>query len=102
MRPTREFTAEHAARDGRGLHYKSREWAEIASHADWAGAWPEIDRSGRLTGNEIGSVGGGWLNVDDAAMIPVAEAVAGGWPYDRDEGRAWPPMHVRVNQPQID
>ena len=102
MRPTREFTAEKAAMDGRGLHYKSGEWREIASHADWDGEWPEVERSGRLTGNVIGSVDGEWLNVDDAAMIPVCEAVAGGWIIDRDDGRAKPPAWGRDNQPEID
>lgn len=95
MRPTREFTAEQAARAGAGLHYTSAEWREIAAGGDWDGAWPEIDRHGILTGNEVGSVDN-YLNVADEAMIPVCEAVAGGWQIDREEGRAEPPPPVMV------
>ena len=98
---TNDTTADGCCRLGRGLHYKSAEWQRLCEAGRWDAEWPEIDRTGRLTGQIVGNEGG-YLNVDDAAMIPVAEAVAGGWPYDRDEGRAWPPMHVRVNQPQID
>lgn len=95
MRPTREFTAERASRDGAGLHYGSAEWRTIAAEGDWAGEWPEIDRRGILTGNAVGSADN-YLNVGDEAMIPVSEAVAGGWQIDREEGRAEPPPPVMV------
>jgi hypothetical protein len=85
------MTADEAAAAGAGLHYRSREWREIADGGDWHGEWPEIDRRGILTGNAVGSVDC-YLNVDDEAMIPVSEARAGGWQIDAAEGRAEPPQ----------
>ncbi len=95
MRPTREMTADEAAAAGAGLHYRSREWREIADAGDWHGEWPEIDRRGILTGNAVASVDC-YLNVDDEAMIPVSEARAGGWQIDAAEGRAEPPKPAVV------
>ena len=75
---------------GAGLHYRSREWDDIFNDGGgWDGAWPEIDRHGRLTGRIVGYEDG-YLNVNDEAMIPEAEARAGGW-CRPDAGYAEPP-----------
>jgi hypothetical protein len=94
MRPYEEMTDERRCEAGAGLHYKSREWDEIFNTGGWDGAWPEIDRHGKLTGRIVGSEDG-FLNVNDEAMISEAEARAGGW--DRpDDGYAEPPQAVIV------
>ncbi len=94
MRPFSEMTDERRCEAGAGLHYKSREWDEIFNTGGWDGAWPEIDRNGKLTGRIVGSEDG-FLNVNDEAMISEAEAHAGGW--DRpDDGYAEQPQPVIV------
>ena len=94
MRPFSEMTDERRCEAGAGLHYKSREWDEIFNTGGWDGAWPEIDRNGKLTGRIVGSEHG-FLNVNDEAMISEAEAHAGGW--DRpDDGYAEQPKPVIV------
>ena len=95
MRPFEEMTDERRCEAGAGLHYKSREWDEIHQcGGGWDGAWPEIDRNGRLTGRIVGCEDG-YLNVNDEVMIPVDEARAGGWTSE-DEGYAEPPPPVMV------
>jgi hypothetical protein len=95
MRPFSEMTDERRCEAGAGLHYKSREWDEIFQDGGgWDGAWPEIDRHGRLTGRIVGDEAG-YLNVNDEAMISEAEAFAGGWGRP-DDGYAEPPPAVRV------
>jgi hypothetical protein len=89
MRPYDEMTDERRCEAGAGLHYKSREWNEIFNSGGWDGAWPEVDRHGRLTGRIVGSEDG-FLNVNDEAMISEAEARAGGWSRP-DDGYAEPP-----------
>ena len=90
MRPYEEMTDERRCEAGAGLHYKSREWDEIFNAGGgWDGAWPEIDRHGKLTGRIVG-IEDGHLNVNDEAMISVAEARAGGW-TSPDDGYAEPP-----------
>jgi hypothetical protein len=94
MRPSDEMTDERRCEAGAGLHYKSREWDEIFNAGGgWDGAWPEIDRHGRLTGRIVGSEDG-FLNVNDEAMISEAEASAGGWGRP-DDGYAEPPSASR-------
>jgi hypothetical protein len=95
MKPWDGMTDDGLAEVSTGLHYKSAEWKEIAKSGEWDGAWPVIDRSGRLTGDVIDSEDG-YLNVDDEAMIPEDEARAGGWTIDADEGRAEPPKPAAV------
>jgi hypothetical protein len=95
MRPYEEMTDERRCEAGAGLHYKSREWNEIFNAGGgWDGAWPEIDRHGRLTGRIVGDEAG-YLNVNDEAMISEAEARAGGW-GSPDDGYAEPPQPVIV------
>jgi hypothetical protein len=95
MRPFSEMTDERRCEAGAGLHYKSREWDEIFQDGGgWDGAWPEIDRHGRLTGRIVGDEAG-YLNVNDQAMISEAEALAGGWGRP-DDGYAEPPKPVIV------
>lgn len=90
MRPYEEMTDEKRCEVGAGLHYKSREWDEIFNAGgNWDGAWPEINRRGLLTGRIVGNEGG-YLNVNDEAMISEAEADAGGWTRP-DDGYAEPP-----------
>lgn len=101
MRPFSEMTDERRAEAGRGLHYQSAAWREIAEAGAWDGAWPVIDRLGRLTG-EVIDAADGYLNVDDEAMIAVSQAVAGGWSIDREEGRASEPRPVSVEVAQRD
>jgi len=80
---------------GAGLHYKSRQWDEIFNDGGgWDGAWPEIDRHGKLTGRIVGS-DDGFLNVNDEAMISAAEASAGGW-ASPDDGYAEPPEPATI------
>jgi hypothetical protein len=92
MRPYDEMTDERRCEAGAGLHYKSREWGEIFNTGGWDGAWPEIDRHGKLTGRIVGDEDG-YLNVNDEAMISEAEARAGGWSRP-DDGYAEPPAGV--------
>jgi hypothetical protein len=84
-----------AAAAGRGLHYRSSEWARLARDVDWTGFWPVIDRSGNLTGQAVDSDESAvqYWNVDDDAMIADDEARAGGWTIDADEGQANPPSN---------
>jgi|688.fasta_scaffold75205_4 hypothetical protein len=93
MRPYEEMTDERRCEAGAGLHYKSREWDEIFNSGGWDGAWPEIDRHGKLTGRIVGCEDG-FLNVNDEAMISEAEARAGGWSRP-DDGYAEPPEASR-------
>jgi hypothetical protein len=93
MRPYEEMTDERRCEVGAGLHYKSREWDEIFNSGGWDGAWPEIDRHGKLTGRIVGYEGG-FLSVNDEAMISEAEARAGGWSRP-DDGYAEPPEASR-------
>ena len=98
MRPYEEMTDERRCEAGAGLHYRSREWDEIFNAGGgWDGAWPEINRHGNLTGRIIGSEEG-FLNVNDEAMISVAEANAGGWGRPHD-GYAEPPASA---MPQVE
>jgi hypothetical protein len=94
MRPYEEMTDERRCEAGAGLHYKSHEWDEIFNTGGWDGAWPEIDRHGKLTGRIVGDEDG-YLNVNDEAMISEAEARAGGWSRP-DDGYAEPPQPVIV------
>lgn len=83
---------------GAGLHYKSRQWDEIFNDGGgWDGAWPEIDRHGKITGRIVGNEDG-FLNVNDEAMISEAEARVGGW-TSPDDGYAEPPASA---MPQVE
>lgn len=95
MRPIDEMTAERAAEACAGLHYTSNEFKAANAAVEWEGMWPEINRDGILTGRTVGDEAG-FLNVADEAMILAAEAEAGGWVIDREEGRAEPPRPVVV------
>jgi len=91
----KEMTDEQRCKAGTGLHYKSREWDRIFQDGGgWDGAWPEIDRHGKLTGRIVG-IEDGYLNVNDEAMISEAEARAGFW-GSPDDGYAEPPQPVIV------
>lgn len=87
----RPADADTAAAAGRGLHYRSSEWRELADAGDWNGiwngTWPEIDRDGTITGRIVESEDG-YYSVGDEAMISAAEARAGGWEIDA-EGYAY-------------
>jgi hypothetical protein len=72
---------------GLNYHRDAQAVQQIMAAADWADAWPEIDREGDYTGRVIGNENG-YYSVNNEAMISREEARAGGWSHDRD-GQAW-------------
>ena len=89
------MTPETICQQFAGMNYANDDFRAAAEAADWSDLWPEVDRDGDLTGRLVGNEEG-FLNVDEFVMIAVAEAKAGGWSIDLDNGTASPPQPVDV------
>ena len=83
------------AEAGFGLHHESDEWQSLRDLLQWHGWWPVIDGDGEITGS-VTEGEGGFLNVDDEAMIETEVARAAGWRIDLEEGTAAPSEPVTV------
>jgi hypothetical protein len=58
---------------GKGYHYESDEWKQLADQGDWTDSWPVVDSSGNITGVRIDTFGDRYASVDgEVAYEPEA------------------------------